>query len=117
MFVKDWRDVRETATGSPYSYAHAVPRWLDPSTDGVSGTYTHPEVKESGAGIKSVYFQGYRSGACLRIVAPDGDASASRYPISKVCHIFAVHGVFETQGLSSLPKAVPACTIQAVQVV
>lgn len=26
MFVKDWRDVRETATGSPYSYAHAVPR-------------------------------------------------------------------------------------------
>ena len=98
MFVKDWRDVRETATGSPYAYAHAVPRWLDPSTDGVSGTYTHPEVKESGAGIKSVYFQGYRSGACLRIVAPDGDASASRYPISKVCHIFAVHGVFETQG-------------------
>lgn len=100
-YVTAWHDRRETKSAAPFDYAWAAPLWLDPSKDGVSGTYLQPEVQSAGGNLKSIYFQGYRSGVLMNLVKNDRasfSANADRHCVPTVHHAFVVHGVFKTQG-------------------
>ena len=96
-YVKDWRDVRETATAYPYEYLHVMPGWSDPSpkTQTEPGPYDPPTVRANAYGQNKVYCRGYKSGAYLYIAT---NTSSGLSLLQPVRDMFAVHCVDDGQG-------------------
>jgi hypothetical protein len=88
-YVDAWLDVREPDTEAPYIYTRAVASFSKPncapqvlSNAGPSGT------------LPSIWFGRYASLRWMLWTTPaDGIAD-----ISGICHVFAVHGVFQSYG-------------------
>ena len=88
-YVDAWLDVREPDTEAPYIYTRAVASF--------SKTNCAPQVL-SNAGpsgtLPSIWFGRYASLRWMLWTTPD-DGIAD---ISGICHVFAVHGVFQSYG-------------------
>jgi len=88
-YVDAWLDVREPDTEAPYTYTRAVASF--------SKTNCAPQVL-SNAGpsgtLPSIWFGRYASLRWMLWTTPAGGTA----DISGICHVFAVHGVFQSYG-------------------
>lgn len=88
-YANTWLDARETSTVAPFTYTRAVANWAltncSPqliSNAGVSGT------------LPSVWFGRYGSLRTMTWTTPANTTA----DISKIYHVFAMHGVFQSYG-------------------
>ena len=89
VYADVWLDVRETNAVAPFRYTRAVANWsftnVSPqlvSNAGVSGT------------LPSVWFGRYNSLRTMTWTTPANTVA----DITKICHVFAIHGVFQSYG-------------------